>query len=149
MDARLQPVVALAAPVPPALRRREVRVAALLVAVGAMSLGDLSMTITFLTHGGMIESNPIARAVMLHNSPMLLVLWKMATVGLALGILFYARRRAFAEVAAWICLGAMTWLMLHWSAYIHETTIYVQMVAAAVDCPDLRLAVDENWVRLR
>lgn len=130
------------------LHRRDIRVIALAVAIVAMSIGDLSMTLTFLTHGGMIESNPIARAVMNHNSPALLTLWKSCSVGLAVGILLYARRHRSAEIAAWIGLLAMTCLMVHWIRYIDQTVYYTQLIAMAQHCPDLSALVGDDWVRI-
>lgn len=131
-----------------ALRRRDLRVLALVVAIVAMSAGDLYMTVTFLTHGGMIESNPFARAVMLQNSPAILALWKGTTVAMAAGILLYARRRPSAEIGAWIGLAAMTMLTIHWVRYIDETAYYTQMIAMAQHCPDLQQLVAEDWIRI-
>lgn len=147
MDARL-PSPAVLDPHPLSLRRRDVRVAALLVAIACMSLGDLYMTMMFLTHGGMAESNPIARAVMLHNSPAMLAIWKLATVALSVGILFYVRRRSIGEAAAWAGCAVMTLLTLHWINYINETAAYAEVIAAAQSCPDLRAVVLDDWIRL-
>lgn len=131
-----------------ALRRRDLRVVVLVIAIVAMSAGDLYMTVTFLTHGGMIESNPFARAVILQNSPAMLALWKGTTVAMAASILLYARRRGSAELAAWIGVATMTMLTIHWLRYIDETAYYTQMIAMAQHCPDLQQLVGEDWISI-
>src|SRR6266478_4968970 len=66
-----------------AAKGRSCRVIALLVAVVLMSLGDLHITLTYLTSVGMSEGNPLARWVMGYNNPGLLVAWKLAPGGAA------------------------------------------------------------------
>src|SRR5207253_1891873 len=63
------------------------RVTILLVATALMCLGDLTLTMTYITSMGMVETNPIARAVMASNSPGFVVVWKLTTMALGLGIL--------------------------------------------------------------
>jgi hypothetical protein len=99
----------------PALR--PYRVTGLLAGVVLLSVGDLYMTLLHLTTFGMLEANPLARGIMAHGSPAMLAAWKTATVGLAVGILFWARRRATAEVAAVFCCLVLAWLTLRWVAY--------------------------------
>jgi uncharacterized membrane protein YhaH (DUF805 family) len=93
------------------------RVVFLLAATALMCLGDLALTLTYTTSMGMVETNPIARAVMANNSPLFVVLWKLATMVLGLGILFWARRVRAAETAAWLCFFIMVALCLHWLSF--------------------------------
>lgn len=100
--------------------RRSVRVALLTLGIGLMSLADLYITLTYLRTVGMGEGNPIARYVIEHGSPGLLVFWKCASVACACLIFLKYRRRAVAEVAAWLGFGVLVWLLLQWIAYADE-----------------------------
>ncbi|MDX2016449.1 MAG: DUF5658 family protein [Planctomycetota bacterium] len=100
----------------PSARAR--RVFLLLVAIAIMSAADLALTLIYATTIGMVESNPVARLVMSHNSPELLSLWKLSTFLVAAVILFLARRHRTAELAAWLASVALVWLMLHWAQYV-------------------------------
>lgn len=102
---------------------RQTRVLSLLLAVVVMSLADLGMTLTHLTTIGMLEANPIARWIMQLQSPTLLVLWKLATLGVAGAILLKARRLACGEIAAWICTAILLWLMIRWSVYLDHIAL--------------------------
>lgn len=103
-------------------RRRAIRVWALTIAIVAMSLGDLSMTLTHLRAVGMGEGNPIARYVIGFNSPALLATWKCATVALACAIFLWARHRRSAEVACWACAGVLAALTVGWIHYANEAS---------------------------
>jgi hypothetical protein len=98
-------------------RGRGYRVVAILCAVLLLSLGDLYMTVEHLTSVGMFEQNPVARAVMGAGSTLALTLWKLCTVGLGLAILYRARRTAWGEMGAWVCLLALLWLTVRWALY--------------------------------
>jgi hypothetical protein len=98
-------------------RCRAKRVTALLVGVILMSLGDLYMTLQYVMHYGLLEANPFARAMMDYGSPSLLVAWKLFTLLLTSGILFFARRRLSAELGAIFCCGVLTWLTVRWLDY--------------------------------
>ncbi len=90
-----------------------------------MSLADLAMTLTYMTSVGMLESNPLARAVVQSGGPGMLVAWKLATVGLACGILIAASRRAIGEFGSVLGCLLLGWLMVQWFAYVegaHELT---------------------------
>jgi hypothetical protein len=93
------------------------RVTLLLIATFLMGLADLALTLTYVTSIGMVEANPIARFVMEHGSAALVVLWKLATMVLGLGILFWARRSKGAEVGTWVCFMVMAALSFHWLTY--------------------------------
>jgi uncharacterized membrane protein YhfC len=111
---------------------RPCRVIALLTAVVLFSLADLYMTLTHLLHFGMLEANPVARKIMQLGSPATLILWKLVTVGIAVGILFWARRRWTAEWAAAFCCFVMIWLTGRWAVYnlqAPEMTPAMQAVA--------------------
>ena len=94
----------------------------LLVAIGLMSLGDLYMTLTHLTQAGMLEANPLARTIMAYNSPALLSVWKLASVGLAVAILFWARHRGRTEIATWFCFLVLTGLTCRWMVYSDQVS---------------------------
>lgn len=129
---------------PRALQRgRTRRVTILLGAILLLSLGDLALTLTHLTQAGMLEANPVARLVMAYNSPALLAAWTMLSVGLAVGILFYARRRALAEAAAWFCFLVLTWLTFRWAMYNQQISDLARYNAAFTS------TVGVEWVAMR
>jgi hypothetical protein len=113
------------------------RVTVLLVATALMCLGDLALTLTYVTSMGMAETNPIARAVMSHNSPAFVVIWKLATMAIGLGILFWARRTKGAEVATWLCFLIMCALCVHWFSFAMTVSDMPSEYAAmaAIDDP--------------
>ncbi|MFG0284835.1 MAG: DUF5658 family protein [Phycisphaerales bacterium JB039] len=96
------------------------RVIALLACVIVFSLADLHLTTTHLRSAGMIEGNPVARAIMGLNSPAALALWKVLTVGLGVWILYAARRSRAGEAGAWICFVVLWLLMVRWMTYSDE-----------------------------
>lgn len=89
----------------------------LLAAVLVMSLLDLHHTLLYLQTVGMGEANPLARWVISHDSPFLLIGFKLATVVIASVILFALRRRAAAELGAVICVLVLVWLTVRWELY--------------------------------
>ncbi len=99
---------------------RGVRVTALIVAIAAISLADLEMTILFLKNGGMSELNPLARWVISLNCAWLLGAWKVTLAGLCCTILFFTRKTRAAEIGAWVCALVMVWLACRWGAYADE-----------------------------
>ena len=99
---------------------RSFRVITLITLIAVMSLVDLYLTILYITHTGMNEINPIARAMMEYHSPAVLGLWKIATVVLSVGILAIIRKKRTAEVGAWIGCIVLTLLMTHWVKFIDE-----------------------------
>jgi len=98
-------------------RYRPTRVTAFLSGVVILSLGDLYMTLVHLLNFGMFEGNPVARGIMAHGSPAMLVIWKLITVSFAVGVMFWARRRLSAEAGALFCCLVLTWLTLQWAHY--------------------------------
>jgi hypothetical protein len=118
------------------------RVVFLLAATAFMSFGDLALTLTYATSTGMVETNPIARAVMLHNSPLFVVIWKLATMVLGLGILWWARRAKAAEVAAWLCFLILMALCVHWLSF---ATVVSRLPS---DYAQLASLEDPRWVSM-
>jgi disulfide bond formation protein DsbB len=101
--------------------QRTFRVLILVLAIAAMSAVDLYLTLLYVTHTGMNEMNPLARAMMDYQSPTVLALWKAATVGLSIGILMMIRKQRSAEIGAWAGCLVLGWLMSHWTVFIYET----------------------------
>lgn len=124
------------------VRRRAVRVALLVVACVLMSLLDLELTLLFTQQVGMIEMNPLARLVMAHQSPLLVVLYKIVTVGVGCGILYWARRLRYAEVATWLCFIALTALSVRW---LHYAVTISEFTPAFTQLSD---AYPGMWVKL-
>ncbi|MGJ8636969.1 MAG: DUF5658 family protein [Phycisphaerales bacterium] len=123
-------------------RDRSFRVIALITLIIAMSAVDLYLTILYVTHSGMTEANPLARAMMEYQSPAILALWKAATVVLGVGILALIRKKRSAEFGAWIGCFILGFLMSHWITYIHEH-------ASMPDGPIMIEAMgDPNWVHM-
>lgn len=130
-------------PANPASRARSLRVSMLIIAIIALSMGDLSMTMTFLRSVGMGEGNPVARLVIAYDSPALLVAWKCASVMLACLIFAVYRKKAFTEVACWCCVGILCWLTVRWWNYASETTELSQHLHAIATATDRT-----DWVQL-
>lgn len=103
------------------MARRGYRVGLLGLAIMIMSAVDLYLTLLYVTHTGMNEMNPLARAMMEYQSPALLSVWKGGTVMLCVGILLVIRRQRSAEIGAWAGVLLMGWLMSYWMLFIHET----------------------------
>lgn len=122
-------------------RRRPVRVLALLAAVVLLSLGDLSMTLTHVRSAGMYEGNPLARHVINLNSPSALAAWKLATLVLAVGILFRVRHTRAGELGAWACVAVLTWLTLRWVDYSDEVSSLDPAATTGSDGNDPRWVV--------
>jgi hypothetical protein len=121
-------------------RVRGIRVLLLCLATLCMALGDLMMTLTYVTSVGMVENNPLARAVMEQGSAALVVVWKMTTIALGLGILTWKRHSRAAEIGAWVVFAAMLALSIHWVNFNH---------AVASMCPEyshLAMTGDPRWV---
>lgn len=89
----------------------------MLICIVAMSLADLYMTLAHLFHFGMIEANPVARRVIEQGSAAELIIWKLASVLLAVAIFFIARKRRSAEIGTLICFLMLAWLTAHWLNY--------------------------------
>lgn len=121
---------------------RCIRVGSLLLATLIMSIGDLYMTLTLATSVGMLEANPFSRAVMAQDSPALVILWRMGTVLFGLGILYYFRRLARAEIGAWICFIALLTLTIYWTQYIEAINSLGPVYGS------LAMTSDPQWIQM-
>ncbi len=115
----------LALPEPPKEGRgrsiREVarsrRIMLLILALILMSLVDLFCTITYLTSYGMVEVNPIARHMIDIGGTRQLILFKTFTMTVSCACIYFIRNTRRAEFGAWICVGVLVFLMVHWIQY--------------------------------
>lgn len=107
--------------------RPEWRMAGLLMVIATVSLADLWLTLTYLKNGGMSEGNPIARWIISMNCAWVLVAFKSVLVGFTISVLWWARQRRIAEVAAWFGCLVMVWLCFRWDGY---TTHVADVVSA-------------------
>lgn len=123
-------------------RARGIRMGMLLGATALMGLGDLDMTLQFVRNVGMIEANPLARSLMEGQSPLPVVLFKLGSIFFCVGVLFMARRRRHAEVAAWACFLVMAALTMHWNRYSAEVSAMTPEVNALAE------AGDPHWVSM-
>ena len=96
---------------------RSRRVVILLIALALLSLGDLYATLTHATSLGMVEVNPIAAYLIGAGSMIGLILYKLGTVGVSIAALAKVRAHAAGECAAWLLVGVMVVLTLHWYQY--------------------------------
>ncbi|HYE02349.1 MAG TPA: DUF5658 family protein [Phycisphaerales bacterium] len=87
-----------------------------------LSMADLWQTLVYLRSVGMGELNPVARWIMDHLPPIILVLWKIASVSTGCLILISLRSKRSAEVASWICCVVMVWLTIRWCTYNREAS---------------------------
>jgi hypothetical protein len=101
--------------------RRSVRVGVLVGVILALSLADLALTLVYVTEIGLIEDNPLAREVLRAGGPGLLVVAKLGSVGFTTGVLFWARRRGIAELAALFGALVMGWVTARWIGYIETS----------------------------
>ena len=106
-----------------------------------MSLADLDMTLAYAQSVGLLESNPLARLVMTYGSSWMLALWKVASVGLCVFILFKARRTRYAEIAAWICFMVLVWLSVRWCDYNNQVPLLTSYISE-------QQRADHRWVSL-
>lgn len=121
---------------------RQARVVMLLFAVLAMSIADLIMTLTYATSVGMVELNPLARAMM-SGGRYELIAWKLATVLLGIGILFFIRRTRGGEFGAWVCCLVLAALTFHWINYNREAsslTREMHIISQAEDASFVQMA---------
>lgn len=109
---------------PGALERRRLsevsrsrRIVLLILALVLMSVADLMCTVSYLTSVGMVEMNPIARHMIEVGGVRQLVLFKVFTIALSCGCIYLIRSKRRAEVGAWVCVGLLLSLMLHWLEY--------------------------------
>lgn len=126
-----------------AIASRPFRVIALGSAIAVMSAVDLYLTLLYLTHSGMPEANPLARAMIAYQSPLVLAVWKTLTVALCVGILFLIRHKRSAEWGAWAGTLVLALLMSHWGRYAHELADVKPMMAQVAS------QIDDSWVHIQ
>lgn len=103
------------------VERRARRVTFLVLATALLGLFDLAFTLTFMRSMGMIELNPLARLMIGIGGAGQLIRFKLLTIVLSSGLLYLIRRRRGAELCAWVSLGALVLLSLHWVRYTRTT----------------------------
>lgn len=125
---------------------RSTRVLILLFVVVALSLADLYLTLLYSSTIGLPELNPVARTLMRHGTAADLILWKLGTVALSVGILIRLRQARAAEIGAWIAFAALCWLTVQWIAYANLHS-QIAEVGSSIDY-SLAHGYEPNWVEL-
>jgi len=122
--------------------RRSLRVTLLAAAMILMGLADLQLTLTYMRSTGLIELNPIARAMIEIGGARQLVMYKLLSIAMSAGVLYILRRHALAERCAWVSCVLLLALTAHWVRYNDAA---IESPAAAVA---LTAAPDHRWVTL-
>ncbi|MHC4947555.1 MAG: DUF5658 family protein [Planctomycetota bacterium] len=123
---------------------RDQRMGRLLAAIVLLSLVDAVLTIGFMRTTGMYEANPLViRLVEWTGSTAVIGLYKAATVGVGVAILYRLRSRLASELAAWFMTAVLVALTCQWVRY-------TRVVA---DAPVVWITADADpagadWVRL-
>lgn len=121
---------------------RGIRVVLLTIALVAMSLVDLYITLLYLQSIGLAEENPFARIVMSHGSPGLLAGWKLMTIMPCVIVLLIYRKRFSVELLAWIACIILLGVTIRWIQYADETDLLVVVL------PELQNGMDHRWVSM-
>jgi hypothetical protein len=93
------------------------RVVAILLGVVSLGLIDLWHTLTYMRTVGMVELNPLARAMIDLGGERQLVLFKLFSIAVSCGVLYLIRRHRSAERCAWLSLLVMGALTIYWLTY--------------------------------
>lgn len=123
----------------PALRSRVRRINLVLLAVVLMGLADLAYTLTYMHGSGMVEVNPIARKMVEIGQAQQLVLYKLLTLVICCGAIYFCRRTKQAEIGAWICAVVMFALTMHWVNYnsaVQDMTYEMSIMAELSRMPE-------------
>lgn len=107
-----------------------------------LGLFDLSHTLAYMRGAGMVELNPVARAMIELGGTRQLILFKLFTITTSCGILYLLRRHRQAEVCAWLSLAALALLAAHWMHYNGN------VVEAAALADATMVGRDPRWVVL-
>ena len=92
--------------------------ARLLTGIIVLSLVDLGVTLGYMKTVGMYEANPLVQSLTRCAYPAAaIVLLKLVCTGVSVGILHWLRDTGSARLVAWLLLGVLTWLMVHWVRY--------------------------------
>lgn len=104
----------------------------LLLAIGGLSLVDLAVTLTYMKTMGLYEANPIVRLLAASASPVFaIVLFKCATVAVAIALLHRLRRFTSARVMAAAMVAVLVWVSVQWVRYGAVTAEVPCMTASA------------------
>lgn len=109
---------------------RSRRVLVLLLGVAVLGIGDLVATATHMHGVGIVEANPLARHLIVAESTEGLVLFKLGSIGLSIGLMARVRRHRAGEVGSWLLLVIMVGLTLYWH---HYATMLDRELAYVVD----------------
>jgi hypothetical protein len=119
------------------------RVYLLVAGIIILSVADLVITLAFLRAHLMLEANPIAAYLIRSTqSSWALTAYKMASVGVCVGLLLKLRRHAAGEAAAWFAVGILAVLSVMWHSYsrhIDDQNFMILAHSTAMD--DYRLGL--------
>lgn len=104
--------------------------------VWGLNLLDLSLTVALMTTTGMLESNPLARALA-HwgGSTLPLAAWKVLCTALATVILVALRRRWTAEAGTWVCVGVLALTTVSWIRYLNCDEVQLLTTSSITETP--------------
>lgn len=131
---------------PVLLRRRAFRVVALIAAGWVLGLADLVLTLTYLMNVGLFEGNPLARWIIAFGSPWLVVGFKLGSMVVSSGILFWQRRRWQAELGAILAVVVLARLTMQWMGYIAFASDMTHAMSIAAADP---VSYQDVWATLR
>jgi uncharacterized membrane protein len=126
---------------------RTLRARRVLLAIGiiwCLSMLDLVLTMAMMMTSGMIECNPLARALVhWSGSTYPLAAWKILGTLLSTVILAGLRRSWSAEAAAWICVLALGLTTISWIQYLNCEE--VQFLSSCSTEPEV---TPKEWIAL-
>jgi hypothetical protein len=103
----------------------------------SLSMFDLALTIAMMRGSGMIELNPLARAIVqLDGSTSTLASWKILSTLLSSVILFSLRGTWTAEIGTWICVATLGFTALAWVRYLGCEEVQLLSAAAMSEPPE-------------
>jgi hypothetical protein len=115
----------------------------LLLAVAALSVVDLVVTLTYMKTVGMYEANPIVHFIAGLGNPLLTIsLFKIATVAIGIGLLHTLRRFQSARIAAALMVVVLLALSAQWARY------GAQIVAIDVHAHQQHTNSESGWIHL-
>ena len=116
------------------------RVTVLLAGIAVLSLADLAVTIAYLQANSMMEANPLAAYVIrASQSVWVLVAFKLATVGICVGLLYRVRRHLCGEIASWCALAILMGISVMWHSYSNQIEGVEEIVLAQISMSDEEL----------
>lgn len=121
--------------VPVLLGSRAFRVVTLVAVGWVLGITDLVLTLTYLMNVGLFEGNPLARWVIALGSPLIVALFKLATMVASSSILLWQRRRWQAEVGAILAVLVLGKLTLAWMSYIDFSSELTHAITIAATDP--------------